>query len=120
MNILAQMAIVFATCLAGEALSAILPFPFPPSIAAMLLLLAALWTGILKVEHIQQKSDFLLSNMSFFFIPAGVGILDEVKEIWPVFWKLIFIMVSGNFVAFFFSALFCTLAIKLTGRRESR
>ena len=103
MSILAQMAIVFATCLAGEALSAILPFPFPPSIAAMLLLLAALWTGILKVEHIRQKSDFLLSNMSFFFIPA---------------WRFIVVVVVSTVAVFLASALAAGLAMRFERRRR--
>lgn len=120
MSILNQIAIIFGVSLLGEIAAYILPFTFPSQIIALIILFVLLMTGVLKIEHIKEKSDFLLKNMAFFFIPAGVGILDEVKEIWPVFWKLIFIMVSGNFVAFFFSALFCTLAMKLTGRRESR
>ena len=41
---------------------------------------------VVKVDHIQQKADFLLKNMAFFFIPAGVGIIaqfDQIKDSVP-------------------------------------
>ena len=112
MSILAQMAIVFATCLAGEALSAILPFPFPPSIAAMLLLLA------LKVEHIRQKSDFLLSNMSFFFIPAGVRVIEHLSLVSAIWWRFIVVVVVSTVAVFLASALAAGLAMRFERRRR--
>lgn len=42
----------------------------------MILLFILLAFRVLKVEHIREKSDFLLSNMAFFFIPAGVSIIN--------------------------------------------
>ena len=42
----------------------------------MVLLLILLLVRALKVDHIREKSDFLLSNMAFFFIPAGVSIIN--------------------------------------------
>ena len=31
----------------------------------------------MKPEHIREKSDFLLKNMAFFFIPAGVALMES-------------------------------------------
>lgn len=76
MKILLQIGVVFLICLLSEALSLILPFPFPGSVIAMIALFLLLLSGLLKVDHIRQKADFLLKNMAFFFIPAGVGILE--------------------------------------------
>lgn len=42
----------------------------------MVLLLLLLASGLLRVEHIQEKADFLLANMAFFFLPAGVSIMN--------------------------------------------
>ena len=36
---------------------------------------------ILKIEHVQEKADFLLSNMAFFFVPAGVSIINYFDEL---------------------------------------
>ena len=53
----------------------LLPFAFPASVIAMLLLLLCLLSGVLKAEHIQEKSDFLLPDRSAgkygFFLYSG-------------------------------------------------
>ena len=78
MQIIVQIGVFFLICLAGDFLSALLPLPIPGSILAMLLLFLCLMLRVIRPEHIDQKSDFLLSNMAFFFIPAGVGSLEQL------------------------------------------
>lgn len=41
----------------------------------MLLLFFCLYTGIVKLEMIEKASDFLLENLAFFFLPAGVSLI---------------------------------------------
>ena len=74
-KLLVQIGIVFGICLVGEGIAAVLPFAFPASVLSMLLLFVLLLCGVLKVEHIREKGDFLLKNMAFFFIPSGVALL---------------------------------------------
>ena len=81
MKIIVQIGIVFAICLLGEFISGLLPIPFPASVISMILLFLCLITKMLKEEHIKQKVDFLLKNMAFFFIPAGVGIINQFEAI---------------------------------------
>lgn len=76
MKILLQIGIVFLICLVGEWISAVLPFAFPGSVIAMILLFLLLLFKVLKVEHIEEKASFVLNNMAFFFIPAGVGVME--------------------------------------------
>ena len=93
MKILLQIAAVFGICWVGEGLAKLLPLP--GSVISMILLLILLLTGLLKPHHIREKSDFLLQNMAFFFIPAGVGILenfDQLKanlllEVFGILWE---------------------------------
>ena len=54
MKILMQLAIILLICLLGEVLAALLPFPFPASVISMLLVLALLLWGPLKIYHIQK------------------------------------------------------------------
>ena len=70
-KLLVQIGIVFGICLVGEGIAAVLPFAFPASVLSMLLLFVLLLCGVLKVEHIREKGDFLLKNMAFFFIPVS-------------------------------------------------
>ena len=76
MKIIIQIAILFSICWVSQIVEALLPIAFPASVIGMVLLLALLLTRVLKVDHIREKSDFLLSNMAFFFIPAGVSIIN--------------------------------------------
>ena len=76
MKIIYQIGIIFTLCWVSEIVEALLPFSFPASVIGMILLFVLLALRVLKVEHIREKSDFLLSNMAFFFIPAGVSIIN--------------------------------------------
>ena len=81
MEILSQIGIFFGVCLAGEAAASVLPIPIPASILSMIWMFVLLCTKILHPKHIERKSNFLLSNMAFFFIPAGVGILEHYESV---------------------------------------
>ena len=47
-----QFARITAFCLAGEVLAAVLPLPIPASVYGLLLMVAALKTGLLKLEQV--------------------------------------------------------------------
>ena len=119
MKILYQIAIIFALCRLGEIISALLPFPFPAAISAMVLLSAALFSGILKIDHIKEKSDFLLSNMAFFFIPAGVGVIEYFDLIASVWWQFILIALISTVVVFLVTAGTVSLLVRFEERRKT-
>lgn len=100
MKLLGQIGIVFGICLLGELIAAVLPFAFPPSIISLLLLLILLGTKLLKIEHIERKADFLLQNMAFFFIPAGVGILEHAQILRGCWWQLLVICTVSLILVF--------------------
>ena len=50
--------------------------PIPSSIIGMLLLTAALKMKIVRVFWVDKVADFLLKNLGFFFVPAGVGLMN--------------------------------------------
>lgn len=100
MKIIKQTGIIFTVCWVSVAVEKILPFAFPASVIGMLLLFVCLTTGLLKLEHIQEKADFLLSNMSFFFIPAGVSVINYFDLLKDKLAQLIFICVVSTIVTF--------------------
>ena len=67
MKIIKQIGIFFTVCWLSQIVAAYLPFSFPSSVIGMILLFICLLTGILKIEHVQEKADFLMENMAFFF-----------------------------------------------------
>lgn len=118
MKILIQISVIFTICLIGEALSAIIPFPVPASIIALLLLLVLLLTGLIKVDHIKEKSDFLLTNMAFFFVPAGVKIIKHFETIKSIWLPIFIIVIVSTVLVFCTTTLTVILVNKLTGGKK--
>lgn len=77
MNLLLQVAVIFTICLAGEWLSAVIPFPLPASVISMILLFLLLVTRLVKLDRISDITEFLLKYMALFFVPAGVGLMEH-------------------------------------------
>lgn len=73
---MAEVALLFGVCLAGEGIAALLPVAFPASVVSMILLIALLLAGVVKERHIQRICKFLTANMAVFFIPACVGAME--------------------------------------------
>lgn len=83
-----QFALLFAFLAAGELIVAVTKIPIPSSIIGMLLLTTALKYRIIRLNQVERVADFLVRNLGFFFVPAGVGLmccLDLLKsELIPI------------------------------------
>ena len=76
MKYIKQMLIILAFTGLGELLSYVIPLPIPAAIYGIILLLAALSTGLLKIPQIREASGFLISIMPVLYVPACVRILE--------------------------------------------
>ena len=85
MKLLKQLLIILAVALAGEALSALIPLPIPASIYGVILMLALLISGLLKVEQVKTVSSFLVEIMPVMFVPAAVGLMQSYHLLAPSF-----------------------------------
>ena len=77
-----QCFIIFGCLAVGELMVWLTGIAIPSSIIGMLLLAALLQTKVVKEEWVKGMSDFLISNMGFFFVPPGVALmlyLDIIK-----------------------------------------
>jgi holin-like protein len=52
-----------------------LRLPVPGNLVGMLVLLALLWAGIVRLEWIQSGATLLTRHLAFFFIPITVGLM---------------------------------------------
>ena len=71
-------------------------------------------------KKIQEKADFLLENMAFFFLPAGVSIMnyfDLLKESWL---QIVIICVVSTVVTFAVTAYSVKLVVRMMERRKRR
>ena len=88
MGIFKQLAIIIGCLAVGELIVWLTAFPVPSSILGMLLLTALLQMKVIKIEWVENLSNFLVSNMGFFFVPPGVALmlyLDIIEaEFWPI------------------------------------
>jgi holin-like protein len=104
-KLMLQIGIVFGICFLGQAISALLPVAIPGSILSLILLFLLLAFKAVKVDHIRQKADFLLENMAFFFIPAGVGILADIDAVKDHLLPLLAVILITSFLTFGATAL---------------
>ena len=118
MKIIIQIAIIFSICWISQTIEALLPIAFPASVIGMLLLLLLLMTRVLKVDHIREKSDFLLSNMAFFFIPAGVSIINYFDVLASSILPLLAVCVISTVLTFVVTAWTVRLTRRLMDRRK--
>ncbi|CUX31090.1 Antiholin-like protein LrgA [Clostridium sp. C105KSO13] len=116
MKIIKQIGIIFTICWLSEVIADRLPIDFPPSVVGMFFLFICLLTGNLKIEHIQEKADFLLENMAFFFIPAGVSIINYFNVLKGSVVQLIFICIVSTVITFAVTAYTVKWTMKLVDR----
>ncbi len=75
MDIIKELVIILAILFSGELINKTFGLILPGNVIGMLILFLLLLTGLVKLQQLERVSDFLLNNLTIFFIPAGVGIL---------------------------------------------
>ena len=84
MKFLKQFLWILLISFLGEVLRALIPLPIPASVYGLVLMLAALITGVLKVEQVRGAAEFLIEIMPVMFIPAAVGLMMAWDALRPV------------------------------------
>lgn len=105
MRILKQLGVLLGICLLAEGLKKVIPFSFPTSVLAILILTILLLGKRIKEEQMEQVGDFFLSNMSLVFVPITVRTLEELRELkvpWIPFLCVIFISLVFTFLSAYF------------------
>ena len=105
MKYLRQLMIILIPYIIGVVLQLTFNLPIPGSVIGLILLFLGLQIGIIKVEMIEELCEFLLSNMSFFFIPAGVGLMTAFGVLEGKWIPFTIIVISSTFVVWIVTAL---------------
>ena len=66
----------------------------------------------------EEKADFLLGNMAFFFVPAGVSIINYFDILKSTVLQLLVICVVSTIVTFAVTAYVVTLTVKLMEKKK--
>ncbi|NLN81759.1 MAG: CidA/LrgA family protein [Clostridiales bacterium] len=113
MKLLWQIGILFGVCFAGEGIAKLLPVPFPASVIAMILLFILLISNKRNESRLGESADFFMQNMSFLFIPSGVGIIQVFDSIKGSLLPLVTICIVSTVLTFAVTAYTVSGVIKL-------
>ena len=120
MKIIIQVGIIFAICWISQVIESVLPFDFPASVIGMILVFLLLMLKILKIEQIREKSDFILGNMAFFFLPVGVSIINYFDVLKNCIVQILVICIVSTVLTFAACAYSMKAVITLMKRRAGR
>ena len=61
-----------------------LPLPVPASVYGLVLLLAALTAGVVKLEQVKETGPYLTGIFPLLYVPAAAGIMELRAEMGPL------------------------------------
>ncbi|MCI9614696.1 MAG: CidA/LrgA family protein [Dorea sp.] len=95
---LRQFCIILFVSFLGELLHVIIPLPIPASVYGLVLMLAALCTGIIRLNQVKETAGFLIEIMPVMFIPAAAGLLNSWSLLRPVWLPFIVITLVSTII----------------------
>ncbi|MCP1109420.1 holin-like protein [Lachnospiraceae bacterium PM6-15] len=120
MKVLKQIGIIFLVCLLSEGIKMLLPFSFPSSVIAILLLTAFLGLRIIKEKQIKETGDFLLENMGIVFVPLNVTIVEQLKLLEGQLVQFFIVAIASLFLSFFVTYFTVRFVQILMGKMDAR
>lgn len=96
-----QFGVLFTFLMLGELIVWLTNIPIPSSIIGMLLLTCSLQAGWVKPCQIERLAMFLTRNMGFFFVPAGVGLMNCYGILSDQWLPIVTICVISTFLVIF-------------------
>lgn len=118
MKYLNQFGLILLITFLGEILKNIIPLAIPASIYGLVLMLIALQTKLITLEHIQDVGVFLIEIMPIMFIPAAVGLMDSWNVLKPICVPVIIITVVTTILVIVVTGRVTQLVINLEKRKR--
>ena len=118
MKYVRQFLIILLISALGEGLYALLPLPIPASVYGLILMLAALMSGILKLDQVKEAADFLIEIMPVMFIPAGVGLLTAWGALKPIWFPIAVITAATTVIVMVVTGRVTQAVIRKDKRRQ--
>ncbi|WP_250278733.1 CidA/LrgA family protein [[Clostridium] colinum] len=114
--IIQQLSILFFISFISQILSSFLPFTFPASLIAMVMLFILLVSKIIDIKKVQNVGEFLQNHIAIFFIPPAVSLIDEFPYIKDKIFPILFISIVSFLLTFLSTAYTVNLVIKIQER----
>jgi holin-like protein len=117
MKIFREAIIILGIYLIGELISKGFSLPLPGNIIGMIILLILLCTKVIKVEKVESISTFFLDHLSFFFIPAGVGLISSFDSIKDSLVHILILCLITTCIVIIITGLIVQFVIKIKGNK---
>ena len=95
---LREFIIIFIINYIGTIISKTLALPIPGTIIGLLLLFVLLYYKIIKLNMIENVANFLLANMTIFFMPPTVKIMDSYQLLQGDFIKFVVLIIVSTVI----------------------
>ena len=112
-KLLRQFLVIMAVSFVGEILHAVLPLPIPASIYGLVLMLALLMTGALKLDAVEDAGKFMIEIM-----PVGVGLMESWGELKAVLVPVLVITLVSTIVVMVVSGRVTQAVIRLERKHK--
>lgn len=118
MKYLFQFMIIAIISFAGELLNNLLPLPVPASVYGVVIMFLCLLTGLIKLEQIEEASQFLLNIMPVLFVPAAVNLITVFGDIKGSLVQIVIITLVSTIVVMAVTGVVSQMIIKKRKDRE--
>ena len=98
----------------GEALSRLIPLPVPAAIWGLILMFAALCTGLLKEEQIRESAHWMVSILPVLFVAPTVDLMDSFGLLLPHLAAVLALLPVCTLLTFFSAGKTTQLLLKNT------
>lgn len=77
MKIIKELSIIMGVLYLSNVIKEVSNMPIPATVLGMVIMLILLLCNIVKPENIETVANFLLDNLTFLFVPGGVGLITS-------------------------------------------
>lgn len=120
MKYVKQFMIIMIVCFLGEMLHSLLPLPVPASIYGLLILFMLLMAGLLKLEQIEEASEFFLAVMPLLFLSPSVSLITVMDKVMGAFVPVVGTIVVSTVVTIAVTGIVTQSAMKLLANRKKK
>lgn len=103
----------------GAALHHYLHIPLPGNVLGMILLLAALFSGIVRLEWVERAAGFFNRHLLLFFIPVIVGVVKVVPALESQWALVVAVLFVSTWIPLVISGWTAKARVR-AGKREGR
>ena len=94
-----QFGIICLVAFAGQIINSLVPLPVPGNVYGMVIMFLLLWSGVLKLHHVERAADMLLTVLPVMFLPSSVGIMDQLDVLWQNLAAVLLVCVVGTLIS---------------------